>query len=1022
MRFLSVLVGLMLFQIGRAAEPLEIKGYITSALSPDGETLVFEWLNDLWLASSKGGGAKRLVHDAARDAYPRFSADGERLIFSSERSGSLQIYSVKLDGSNLRQHSNHTEGNYLEDISPDGSYALARGLRAKSGFKAFRLMKIDLAEVAREIPLFDATAHSVSISPNGMKFLFCREGEQLYRGAYHGARASEIHLYDESKKTFETIIDEVWEARNPMWCGDGKGFYYLSNITGEFNLWLRRFDVTDDKQLTFFKDESVLLPTLSRDGKVIIFRVGYKTYRYDLENSDLPREIRFTANEILPTIPRKEKITGTNMAVFSDEGKRMIFSAAGDLWTMNIGEKQPTRLTETDSCDEREVQISKDAKKIYYLSDQGLHVDVKMAILTERSMSSEKVIFSNSRSKRNLQMSPDGESLSWLEATGDLVTIKLTDHKARIVMRNWDIPTYDWSPNGNWLVVAAKDIHSNRDIWLVPANGYRDPFNLTSHPDYEGSPKWSPDGRNIIFLGRRDQDEKMRMWLIDVPEALVNRVNEESVFDKMAASIRRVEMDAFDLKQVVWSEDSKSLLFQNNDVNDEKVYSFRLHDSKNQVFSDFRGIAVGRSAKGKTYWINNRVPVVYDGDKLYAYDFSLNLDQERSARLRLGFRKIWRTLVERFYDESMNGKDWNAILEKYENVASESRDGREFDRVIAMMLGELNASHLTFHYTPWDMTKKTEKLDHVTAHPGLEFESSWNGPLVIKRVITESPIAKVDGAPVAGEIVSRINGHHVDAKTSLAIFFNGAIGQVIPMVIEGKDGKSRTLDLVPVSYETIRGFDRNQMELEAKSAAKAHDLVYLPFLKMKPADLERLSLEVYRASTSGKGIILDLRDNAGGRVADELLALFCQPAHAFTIPRNGSRGYPTDRRVSPAWNGPMVVISNSNTFSNAEIFCHAFKQLGRGKLVGMPTNGGVISAVDVEIPEVGKLQIPFRGWFDVKTGRDLELNGAVPDVLVPLLPADETQGNDPQLKAAIQALVEEVKSLPKPVEPRMKSR
>jgi tricorn protease len=118
----------------------------------------------------------------------------------------------------------------------------------------------------------------------------------------------------------------------------------------------------------------------------------------------------------------------------------------------------------------------------------------------------------------------------------------------------------------------------------------------------------------------------------------------------------------------------------------------------------------------------------------------------------------------------------------------------------------------------------------------------------------------------------------------------------------------------------------------------------------------------------------------------------------------------------------MVVISNSNTFSNAEIFCHAFKQLGRGKLVGMPTNGGVISAVDVDIPEVGKLQIPFRGWFDVKTGRDLELNGAVPDVLVPLLPTDEAQGNDPQLKAAIQALVEEVKSLPKPVEPRMKSR
>jgi tricorn protease len=1022
MRFLSVIVGLMIFQIGRAAEPVEMKGYLTSALSPDGETLVFEWLNDLWLAPSKGGAAKRLVEDAARDAYPRFSADGKRLVFSSERSGSLQIYSVKLDGTDLLQHSDHTEGNSLEDVSPDGSYALAKGLRAKSGFRSYRLVKIDLTQLAREVPLFDATAHSVSISPDGKKFLFCREGEQLYRGAYHGSRASEIHLYDESKKSFETMIDEVWEARNPMWCADGNGFYYLSNVKGEFNLWLRKFDGSNDKQLSFFENESVLLPTLSKDGKVMIFRVGYKMYRFEPESSEPPREIRFTVNEIMPTVPRKEKVTGTNMAAFGDQGKRMVFSAAGDLWMMSMGDEESVRLTETDSCDEREVHISKDAKTIYYLSDQGLNVDVKTAVLGEKALSDKKIIFSNPRSKRNLQMSPDGESLSWLEATGDLVTLKLAGGEPQVVMRNWDMPTYDWSPDGNWLVVAAKDIHSNRDIWVVPSNGYRDPFNLTRHPEFEGSPKWSPDGKHMVFLGRRNRDEKMRIWLVDIPEGLVNQVKEQSVFEQMAASIKRIEMEVVDLKQVVWSEDSKSLLFQSADVNDERIYSFRLHDGKIQPYANFRGIAEGRSGSGKTYWRKNRVPVVFDGEKLYAYDFSLNVEQKRSARLRLSFRKIWRTLAERFYDKSMNGKDWSVILDKYEDVASESRNGREFDRVVAKMLGELNASHLTFHYTPWAMTKKPEKLNHATAHPGLEFGASWDGPLTIKRVIAGSPISKVEGAPVAGEIVKRLNGHHVDAGTSLSQFFNGANGQVIPLVVEGVDGKNRTLDLVPVSYEIIRVLDRKQIEGEAKSAAEAHDLVYLPFLKMKSADLERLSLEVYRASTSGKGIILDLRDNAGGRVADELLALFCQPVHTFTIPRNGPRGYPTDRRVSPAWNGPMVVISNGNTFSNAEIFCHAFKQLGRGKLVGMPTNGGVISAVDVNIPEVGKLQIPFRGWFHSETGRDLELNGAVPDVLVPLLPSDEARGNDPQLKMAIQVLEEEVKNLPKLVEPRLKSR
>ena len=175
---------------------------------------------------------------------------------------------------------------------------------------------------------------------------------------------------------------------------------------------------------------------------------------------------------------------------------------------------------------------------------------------------------------------------------------------------------------------------------------------------------------------------------------------------------------------------------------------------------------------------------------------------------------------------------------------------------------------------------------------------------------------------------------------------------------------------------------------------------------MNSDDLLKLSTEVYRASLDAEGLILDLRDNVGGRLADQLLGLFCQPVHTFTIPRGGERGYPSERRVCPAWDGPMVVLCNENTYSNAEIFCHAFKQLGRGKLVGVPTNGGVISAVTVRIPEVGELQIPFRGWFQADTGRDLELNGAVPDVVVPIDPKEQANDLDPQLKAALRALNE----------------
>lgn len=1021
MRFLAAAVLFFLMGVGQAAEPTEIKGIVWSAVSPDGKSVAFEWLNDLWLAPSLGGEAIRLTDDPARDAYPEFSPDGTRLVFASERTGSLQVHSMKTDGTDLKQHSHHTEGNILEAVSPDGSYALTRGLRDASGHKPFRLLKVDLTRDSRELVLFDATAHSASISPDGSKFLFCRGGEQPYRSGYRGSRASEIHLYDETKKSFQALIDETWEARFPMWQADGKGFYYLSNKTGSFNLWSRRFGDSTDKQLTFFEKESIILPSISADAKIMVFRVGYRTYRFEPGSPKPPQEIRFFTNQEVKIEPRIEKVTGTSAVAFAEAGKRIVFSAAGDLWTMREGDKETQRVTQSDASDERELQLSADGSILYYLTDDGLQAKVMMAELVDASLFKPIDIATSKRSKRSLRLSPDGGRLAWLEATGDVVTVKRDGSDPKVVMRNWDMPTYEWSPDGNWLVVAAKDIHSNRDIWLVPADGSREPFNLTRHPAFEGSPKWSPDGKKIVFSAKREIDGVSRLWLVDVERMLNLSKIDESVLKEVAASVKRLEADITDPKRVAWSADSKSIIYQNRDDTDQKVHSVSIDGGEIKTFADFRGIPAGRSADGKTFWRFDRVPAVYDGEKLHRFEFSFTVEQQRDARLRLGFRKIWRTLKERFYDPSMNGTDWNAMLEKYETPAADSRDAKQFDRVVALLLGELNASHLTFQYTPWGVKAAPMEIKNPTAHPGMEFESTWDGALVIKKVILGSPVSKLTDAPVAGEIVKRINGHDVDARTPLAPFFNGAKGRVIPVVIANKEGKSRTLELVPVSYGRIRYLDRQQKEQAARVAAEAEGFVYLPFLKMKAENLEQLSLEVYRASTHAKGLVLDLRDNSGGRVADELLAMFCQPEHSFTIPRDGPRGYPTDRRLIPSWDGPMVVLSNENTYSNAEIFCHAFKQIGRGKLVGIPTNGGVISAVNVRIPEVGELQIPFRGWFHGKTGKDLELNGAVPDVLVNKLPVDESLASDPQLAAAIHVLEKLVKDASVPAEPKFKS-
>lgn len=1000
MRFLLAVIPFLFPIYGIAAE-IPVKGLARPALSPDGETLAFEWLNDIWLAPSTGGEAVRVMKTPTLETYPKFAPDGGRIYFGSEESGSVQLHSVKIDGTDLRIHTHHTGGNIPESISADGSFAIVRGFRDSSGYEPFRPIKVDLTSDSRELQLFDANAHSVSISPCGKLFLFCRGGEQLYRQGYRGSRACSIHLYNEVEKRFVSLVSEESEARSPLWKPDGHGFYYVSSRDGSVEVWEGGFDGKPHRRLTSMGDGGVVLRALSADGKVMVFRSGQETYRFEPQSSTPPVLVRFFTKEKLPDrSTRKERVTGTSFTEFSADGERIVFSSAGDLWTMAAGESSPQRLTSTDETDEREPALSVDGRNVLFLRDNGLEAEVCRADWDAGKLGEIGVIASSGRSKRSLKVSPCGRRVSWLEATGDLVTAALDGGPAKVAARAWDTPTYDWSPDGEWLVMAAKDIHSNRDIFLVRADGSRPPQNLTRHPAFEGSPKFSPDGKSIVFTARREPDGIARLWLMDVGADP----------DKIPASVRLLQTDIGEPIRVTWAADSGSILFQSRDAGDKRIYSLPRDGGEVSEYADFRGIPEGLGADGRSFWRIDGVPAFLHEGGLRHFEFSFAVEQEREKRLRLGFRRIWRTLGERFYDETMNGVDWSAMLTKYEATAAGAMDSQFFDRVVAQLLGELNASHLTFKTKPWGSPSETEDAENSTAFPGLTFRNSWDGPLVIDKLLEGSPISLVEGAPVPGETVLRIGGKEVDARTPLHAIFNGAKGTVFPIVVASADGAKRTLELIPISYAKARSLDRAAKLKRAEITAEQNGrrIAYLPFRKMNSDDLFNLATEVYRASLDAEGLILDLRDNIGGRVADQLLGLFCQPVHTFTIPRGGERGYPTDRRVSPSWDGPMVVLCNENTYSNAEIFCHAFKRLGRGKLVGVPTNGGVISAVLIRIPEVGELQIPFRGWFHADTGRDLELNGALPDVVIPMSPEDQAKDLDPQLDAALRVLNEAI--------------
>jgi tricorn protease len=163
-----------------------------------------------------------------------------------------------------------------------------------------------------------------------------------------------------------------------------------------------------------------------------------------------------------------------------------------------------------------------------------------------------------------------------------------------------------------------------------------------------------------------------------------------------------------------------------------------------------------------------------------------------------------------------------------------------------------------------------------------------------------------------------------------------------------------------------------------------------------------------------------VRYNGGGWTTDYLMAVLTVRQHAYTVPRGATddlqlhhtefrETYPYGERLPlAAWTKPAVALCNASSFSNAEIFSHAFKTLGRGTLVGEPTYGAVISTGGRGLIDGSFVRLPFRGWYVKATDENMENGPAVPDIVIETRPDSRAEGEDAQLRAAVRELLRQI--------------
>ncbi|MFP6621740.1 MAG: S41 family peptidase [Pirellulaceae bacterium] len=1059
------------------------------SLSPSGDLLAISWRGDIWTVSSNGGRLRRITSHSGRDYFPEFSPDGKTLAFCSDRTGSMQIYTVSTNGGAPQQRTSHTEGYTLESWYPDGSAFLVTARRDHFWKHAERTFRVSNVTEPRDECLFNAHAEQPAISPDATKIAFIREGTPWWRKGYRGSQAGQLWVYDSTKDTYHCVIKEETECRSPLWDPDGKTLYYLSSRTGSFNLWSHCLNTGKRVQLTTFKDDSVVSPCISRDGSTIVFRHLFDLYRLSTKRKATPQRLTLSyEGDSLHEPLSRTLLRKATHAAFTRDGLEIAFIAGGDVWVMDTILKEPRQITQTPE-EESEVIFARDDKSVYFTSNAGGQPDIWRATPKDRKLALWQntdfpltKITNDEANEYSLALNPRQPLLSFLKGRGDLWVVAPDGKNPRRIVESWNSPHYDWSPDGKWLTFAIDDSNFNRDVYIYELDSKTPPFNLSRHPDDDYSPVWSPNGKSIAFLGRRegtevdihyvqlekkDSEESTRDRKLETatkkfnaarkkppaqspsktsataatakpapagapaksapdkekpatkePDAKSpNKVSAKPAlridFDGIHDRIRAVRIPDSSESTLVWSPDSKFLAFKATIAGKAGTYTVSPPlDLKPKLFSTVTGSNPRWIKSGnQILWLANSIPSSSaPGGKNTSYPFNCFHTVNVGERYRAAFDLCWRTMRDYFYDERLNNRDWTIIRKKYSDVAAASTSPIDLTRVVSLMLGELNGSHLGFR--PSTSSSATAQWHPVTAHLGVRFDAQYDGDgLRVATVIYGGPAAKEKSRLLVGDIITRVDDRVLGKTPSLAAVLTGRPLRDIELAVRNAEGKDRSVRIRPISYSSARALLYEQWVRSNRKAvedASKKSLAYLHIQGMNMPSFYRFEQELYEIAGDRDGIVIDVRENGGGFTTDHLLTVLTQPVHAITVPRGGTAGYPQDRRIYATWNKPIIVLCNQNSFSNAEIFSHAIKGLKRGSLVGVPTSGSVISTGSRRIMNLGTLRMPFRGWYVSATGADMELNGAVPDHILWPKPGELPGGIDIQLEKAVELLSAEV--------------
>ena len=664
--------------------------------------------------------------------------------------------------------------------------------------------------------------------------------------------------------------------------------------------------------------------------------------------------------------------------------------------------------------------------------------------------------------ERILAMAPDRSHVAFRRGSmtsygeGQLVTATVSADglsDETVLVEGWNAPTdVAWSPDSEWLAYSKANLNFNSEIYVHAANDSKGPVNVTKHPRGDSEPVWSPDGSKLGFVSERTSagSDVWFVWLQEEDWEKTERDWEEVEEDEEEASGEETENGEeedppsveIDLKNIHDRLERVTALPGNEDDpvigKDGETFYFVAgksgwaadYDTEVDLYSiEWDGEERTRITQGgveptKVRLTPDRTQVTFAHSKgklarvptkskeLEQLPFAAAMEVHHEKERAQIFEEVGRALQQGFYDPNFHGDDWDSLRTKYRPWAMAASTTRDFMHTVNLMLGELNASHMGY-----SSGERAETQTERTGRIGVELDPVDNG-VEVQRVVPRSPAARETSTLREGDVITAVDGTPVSEAGNVYKLLEGTVEEKVLLDVSGPDGEERTIRIRPTN--TLQDALYREWVEERKELVEEYSdgrLGYIHVEGMNWESFEHFERELYASGHDKEGLIVDVRFNGGGWTTDYLMTVLNVRRHAYTIPRGATddlqqnhenfRGhYPFGERLPyAAWTKSVATLANENSYSNAEIFSHAFKNLDHGPLVGQPTFGAVISTGGLRLIDGSFVRMPFRAWYVYQTDENMEHGPARPDIRVQNPPAVKSEGEDPQLRRAVEVLL-----------------